>query len=743
MSQSLESAMEEERREIMRLLEEPRGTQPRPPTNSIKAAMSGGSRGRSASPIGARSPVRSMLDIGVNPQSVRHSSIAGLGVGVSTPSARIALEGTQIRSMLGPTASPTSSRISHSANTPPTEIRNQGIGLHRAQSDASGRLQDVSLRHLSDRERTLADRSRFGPNAEYQFDMLPSVQSQAMPKRVTQGGKKASSIPNSMASVVHSADIGRSSGGSSGGARWKHNSTAGIGRSKSPSSGPDRSQSPVTRTLSTNCFNLVPITGPFVNDTGSVIDMNSAYRRLTDVALARSGGTLSTLSPSQHVRAGSGEVLSPSGGVRLQKDYYKSGELEKAVESSDEESTSGDGGLRGVENKRGRRKSGRRGTGSTGDDNSDDGSVNDGKKTLGMGRAGGQRTENSLKATAEEESHQIAAKNNVKSLLEPTMLVAGPGGERLPVKKQGVHPSASFDSPASGVNTPHDSDNEEMKEIRKAQNMSVVSSIIHSTPESHRAVRTIHRGDFSKMEEEAKEGIRRQRTYVVATDLSDEAAHALEWTIGTVLRDGDTLYAIYAVDQETGTGKGGDSEGGVRTGEGASTMMDTAAVVNSLTRNIQNTTSSALSPLAVPGLGSGTIDTAGNSPNTRNMSKREQERYHATEDISQRIVRLLRKTRLQVRVVVEVIHCKSPQRLITEVIDFIEPVLVILGSRGRSALKGVLLGSFSNYLVTKSSSPVMVARQRLKKGKYSKAKVRLSNNLINPSGKSLAEAKIG
>ena len=38
--------------------------------------------------------------------------------------------------------------------------------------------------------------------------------------------------------------------------------------------------------------------------------------------------------------------------------------------------------------------------------------------------------------------------------------------------------------------------------------------------------------------------------------------------------------------------------------------------------------------------------------------------------------------------------------------------MTILGSRGRSALKGVLLGSFSNYIVTKSSVPVMVARRR-------------------------------
>jgi hypothetical protein len=56
-------------------------------------------------------------------------------------------------------------------------------------------------------------------------------------------------------------------------------------------------------------------------------------------------------------------------------------------------------------------------------------------------------------------------------------------------------------------------------------------------------------------------------------------------------------------------------------------------------------------------------------------------------------------------------------------------------------ITSVLLGSFSNYLVTKSSIPVMVARRKLKKhAKYKNANIRLSNNLINP--KKLATAKI-
>ncbi len=55
----------------------------------------------------------------------------------------------------------------------------------------------------------------------------------------------------------------------------------------------------------------------------------------------------------------------------------------------------------------------------------------------------------------------------------------------------------------------------------------------------------------------------------------------------------------------------------------------------------------------------------------------------------------------------------------------------------------VLLGSFSNYLVTKSSVPVMVARKRLRKhSKYKRNTSRLSNVLAYPSNTRLAHAKI-
>jgi len=58
-------------------------------------------------------------------------------------------------------------------------------------------------------------------------------------------------------------------------------------------------------------------------------------------------------------------------------------------------------------------------------------------------------------------------------------------------------------------------------------------------------------------------------------------------------------------------------------------------------------------------------------------------------------------------------------------------------------VSSVILGSFSNYLVTKSSVPVMVARKRLKKqSKYKRSPMHQVNNLSNPAAKSLANAKI-
>ncbi|PUU80194.1 hypothetical protein B9Z19DRAFT_1063644 [Tuber borchii] len=62
---------------------------------------------------------------------------------------------------------------------------------------------------------------------------------------------------------------------------------------------------------------------------------------------------------------------------------------------------------------------------------------------------------------------------------------------------------------------------------------------------------TILRGEYESIVKEVEEGSKPVQKYLVATGLSGEAQHALEWTIGTVLGAGDTLMAIYVIDQDT------------------------------------------------------------------------------------------------------------------------------------------------------------------------------------------------
>ncbi|KAL5003521.1 hypothetical protein BDV10DRAFT_46978 [Aspergillus recurvatus] len=299
------------------------------------------------------------------------------------------------------------------------------------------------------------------------------------------------------------------------------------------------------------------------------------------------------------------------------------------------------------------------------------------------------------------------------------------------LKTPEMQPQINLDPP-SVLNTPFGSDDEaELSDIKRAQKLSIQMSSIDNSVRN-RSIRTIIRGDYINMQVDAEGGRRRQRKYLVTTDLSEESVYALEWTIGTILRDGDTMFAVFAMHEETGT----------QIGEGYKATEDVAAVVGSQTAETlekSQNDSSNLPRALFSRLGSGT-DSRPGSVDARRMSKAEAERAHAVQLISQTCVRLLRKTLLQVRVAVEVIHCKSPKNMITEAIDGLDPTLVVVGARGRGALKGVLLGSFSNYLVQNSSVPVMVARKKPKKKSKNKTNVRLSNNLMTP--KKLAAARV-
>ncbi|KAL2262872.1 hypothetical protein VTK26DRAFT_9198 [Humicola hyalothermophila] len=722
---SMEAMLDEERREVLALLEGTSQSRPKP------ASPPGD---RSPSPYTTpRSPVRSMLDIA----PVRSM----LDVDSPAPA--------PVRSMLDiDTPLPAAKQVLSTPSSP-TESSSRNLA---AKTTHPRSLSDAALKPVTDFGPRAAPAPRHDPTVDYQFSgIVTNNVGQALPKRVTQGGKRSSA----MAEVMKGGDV---SGLVLPGERGRHHSTGGSlmrtgNKSKSPHNRLGmRSHSPHTTVMGRP---LSPAGRALLNsDQG--FDISNAYRKLSDAALARSGGSLAELGRRKRSDDGLGDG-------RLAKDYLSpDGDLLVEESSEDDGSTS-------EEDQRGRKASR---------------STDNLKASTGSSTPAAQKQVRSLLAAAEEERVQVAAQQpRYRSLLDdPKITVTDPSGERVRLTKTGIHPVTSFDNPpGSGSRTPVDSDTEaDLTDIKRAQKLSFAMTQIMDTPEAHRTIQIITRGEYTKLVQEAEEEHRPPRKYLVATDLSEESTHALEWAIGTVLRDGDTLLAIYCVDEETGIA-GGDNGGGPGPGPGVPdeplAMKAQAAAINTVTSSKtpitpsgtnlamhtarpQQSTSTSTSTVTASGsseglsaggvpVGMGTAGATGSSASpapsvVRERSKAEEERFRAVQEITERVTKLLRKTRLQVRVIVEVLHCKNPKHLITEVIDLVNPTLVILGSRGRSALKGVILGSFSNYLVTKSSVPVMVARKRLRKqGKYKRVpSTRQINNLHNPEAKSLANAKI-
>lgn len=293
--------------------------------------------------------------------------------------------------------------------------------------------------------------------------------------------------------------------------------------------------------------------------------------------------------------------------------------------------------------------------------------------------------------------------------MEPEIKITNSSGDTVKPSKGGIHPNTSYDqNPTSATPSVFDSDDEaDMDDIKRAQNLGFSMTNILSAPDSHRSIRIIYRGDYHKTVQAAEDDNQRVRKYLVASDLSDESTHALEWAIGTVLRDGDTLIAINCVDEETG----------IVTGDGSlipddpKAMKEQAAAINTVTnaRGTPAPVSPVLELKRASALhkradSSGGNRTPGSSPapSQRGDTQRAlEERTRAVQEMTDKILRLLRKTRLQVRVIVEVLHCKNPRHLITEVIDLINPTLVVIGSRGRSALKGYVFGHATTTITTK------------------------------------------
>ncbi|TIA80925.1 hypothetical protein E3P98_02400 [Wallemia ichthyophaga] len=188
--------------------------------------------------------------------------------------------------------------------------------------------------------------------------------------------------------------------------------------------------------------------------------------------------------------------------------------------------------------------------------------------------------------------------------------------------------------------------------------------------EKNRCTLTIKQGDPNNA---LISNNRRRKRYILASDLSNESKYAVEWAIGTVLRDGDELFI--ATVQETDTkldGKSSRKSGG-------------------------------------------------------DKSKFQKERAAFSQFLAKQAVSILQRTKLHVIITCQAVHAKNSRHMLIDMIDFIEPTFAIVGSRGRSDLTGILLGSTSHYLVQKSSVPVMVARKRIKHGPRKRGNADLNN----------------
>ncbi|KAI8948986.1 hypothetical protein F4801DRAFT_591442 [Xylaria longipes] len=671
---SFESALEEERKEIENLMSMSQAPRRAPSTGP-----------RSPSPY-MRSPVRSMLDIDSPP-----------------PSRQVTRSMLDVDSPL-PTPSSTHASPTLHYKTPVLDNSTRNRSMSDAASNPVSDLAPHSPPLVSPRNTDLTSAYKF-------HDILPTNVGQAFPpKRGPGGAARGGSIGEALrgsdlASLVLPGEPGRSFAFRKNKSKSPNNRFS--LRSSSPFGNASKRPPPQSNTL--------------MLDNGEVVDMNNAYRRLSDANLIYGGSSLASLARKKPDDS--------DGYGRIAKDNLSPyGEL--LPDESDDDANSSD-----EENERGRKLTTRA-------ESEDD-------------RTASRGTAKSLLAAVEDERKQMAVQPQYRSLFDdPSITITSPTGERSKPKssKQVVQPASSFDQePVSGTQTPFDPDlDADVNAIKAAQNLQLSLTPIISTPEVNRSIRIIYRGEFPKIQKEAEEEHRRLRKYLVATDLSDESTHALEWAIGTVLRDGDTLLAMYCMDEETS----GSADPSSSIPDDPKAMKEQAAAVNALAKvtNVRASQGSG-SPSSFafgratnsPRLRASDGGSAASSPapGSRGKGRLEEERERAAVDITERVSKLLRKTQLQVRVIVEVIHCKNPKHLITEVIDLVNPTLVILGSRGRSALKGTLLGSFSNYLVTKSSVPVMVARKRLrKKSKYQPPPMKQVNNLANPSARSLETARI-
>lgn len=188
--------------------------------------------------------------------------------------------------------------------------------------------------------------------------------------------------------------------------------------------------------------------------------------------------------------------------------------------------------------------------------------------------------------------------------------------------------------------------------------------------EKHRCTVMMTYGDYDACHAQLK----RPKRYIVASDSSEGSQYAINWAMGTVLRDGDETLIV--------------------------SVMDAEAKAELFMNKDEPSYSSAI----------------------------ERALQEMTVFLCHQAFVLLQRTRLGVRVSCQAVHSTNARHMLLDIVDFYSPTMVIVGSRGIDGIRG-MLGSMSHYLVQKCSVPVMVCHNKLQLPRLPRGKADVVKNV--------------
>lgn len=240
-----------------------------------------------------------------------------------------------------------------------------------------------------------------------------------------------------------------------------------------------------------------------------------------------------------------------------------------------------------------------------------------------------------------------------------------------------VTPKSNFRAPSPAALSNLGDDDAELK---RAKAMELRVSPLDETIKD-RTVKMIIRGDWNAYQEfeDDEQAVRHEpRLYLLGSDLSSEATYALEWTIGTLLKDGDTILIVNAVEDEHASKTAEFEEPSLEIKlESAKAAEEANATMDTLTRQTTNQQSDDKyeeTKKEKKKLGAVTGHGRSASRSSPSRSKTDLDRVNAIDKLETDFLRFVRKTALQVRCMIEVIHCRSPRHLILNAVSLLSAV---------------------------------------------------------------------